>query len=725
MSQTSTSSPRASSEPDNLIPLYDSDPGLIGDKGLDDKEIKSLNKKPDGKEIVDWVRGEYQKCKGAHAGMRSQWYMNLSFYKGDQYVQQISGQVVRTRAPQRRVRLIINRVRPMIRAQLSQMTSQHPTAEVVPASAETEDVLAAEAAQAVFENCKDNYDLDDVYLQAAFWQATCGIGYVKTYWDSEGGDGLGCHSYSAPTPFHVMVPDLTIEDIEKQPYVLNLYTKPVEWVKLNYGQYLSKDYKPTVVSTSEIMDTQYLNFKNSDRRAEPDSSLFIEAWIKPGVNKNFPKGGMVLIVDDTIVEACFDGLPYNHGQYPFTKFDGIPSGGYYHTSAIEDFIQLQMELNRNRSQRSEARNLTSKPQWISPRGVIDVAKWRNEPGQVLEYTPGLGKPEPMPISNLPAYVVQEEEMILRDMEDVSGQHQISRGQNPSGVTSGTAISFLQETDNSFMATVFLSIERGFKKIAKQTIQLAIQYWDIPRIVKITGGDTFSVKELMGADIKSGTDVRVESGSSLPVSRAARIALFMDLMKTGLVPATDGLRLMNIPNMREFYNRIDIDKRQAQRENQKMMEIGGDVIQMTMMMRQQQMQQTLMENGIDPANAGMSPLGGQILAEFQKPLIPVNQWDNHQAHIEEHTYFMKGQTFDTLDEPTKQQFEAHVQAHKDEMAKEQMTQMMGQGQSMGQVASEDMSGQNGAGNNQDGTNQFSGLPPANGSQEPGVDSQPPA
>jgi hypothetical protein len=710
---TPTSSFLGSNDKEMGIPLSEEEKPIVGDLDLSPEALAKLRKDAQGKKLVQWVKSEYAKCKTAHTEIRNQWNMNLAFYKGDQYVQLMAGTVMKTQAPSRRVRLVINRVRPMIRTQLSQMTSQEPTAEIVPASTDIADLLAAEAGQAVYENCTIEYGLKKKFTSAAFWQATCGVGYIKTRWNKEGNKGLGCHEYSAPSPYHILVPELLVEEIEEQPYVLNIFTKPLEWVKQTYGDMIPKDHKPSVVSTTEIMETQYLNVKQSGRGSEPDACLFIEAWIKPGTHPDLPNGGLLTIVDDILIQACMDELPYSHGQYPFTKFDGVPSGAYYSTSAIEDFMQLQMELNRNRSQRAEARNLTSRPQWISPRGVIDVSKWRNEPGQVLEYTPGIGKPEVMPISQLPAYVVQEEENILRDMEDVSGQHQISKGQNPTGVTSGTAISFLQEADNSFMATVYLSIEEGMQKIGKQTLMLAVQYWDVARTIKVTGSDNaFSVKQLRGSDIKNGTDIRIESGSSLPVSRAARNAMFMDMMNRGALLPDQALKLMKIPNMKSYFDKAEADERQAQRENQKMFELPVGEIQQAQQQMDMMKNQMLAQFGIESVT--MHPMGSQIEEMFNQPIIPVNDYDNHEKHMAEHAYFMKQQSFESLPQEVKDQFIKHWQAHKDKLFQDSLQQMMQMGTDMqGAVAQE--------GGGELGSNQFSGLPPADSA---GVDEQAP-
>lgn len=700
------------------IPKFDGGPVFGDGTGLEDPtKLSALREKALGKSLVDWVRQEYGKCKSSHTSIRNQWYMNLAFFKGDQYVEKINGQVLRTRAPMRRIRLIINRTRPMIRTQLSQMTSQKPSAEVVPNSGEIEDILAAEAAQALFETAMSQYGLRSVYKQAAFWQAVCGVGYVKTFWDKTKDNGIGCFDYSAPSPFHVLIPELLVEDIEDQPYVLNVYTKPIEWVKQVYGKYLPKDHTPTVVGTTEVMETQYLNVKESDRKSEPDSCLFIEAWIKPGTHKDLPQGGLITVCDDILIQAKLDGIPYNHGQYPFTKFDGIPSGSYYHTSSVEDYIQLQMEFNRNRSLRSESRNLTANPAYMAPEGIVDVNKWRAQPGQVVTYKPGMGKPEPLQQPTIPNYVMEEEQAILRDMEDLSGQHQQTRGNSSAGVTSGNAISFLQEADNSFMATVFDAIEAGFQKVGIQTIQLFVQYADVPRMVKITGGNSFSVQMLTGADLKNGTDLRVEPGSSIPQMRAARNAMFMDLMTRGVMEPHEALRNMHIAGMQSYFERTESPTRKAQRENQMMLMLGEQGVLQGQQIAQQMKMQTYASVGLDPQTAQMSPIGGQIDAAFDGPIIPVNPWDNHEAHMAEHEFFMNSEKFESLPQTLRNEYQKHWQAHKDAMMQDNMQMMMSQGQSMG--GANGMGGGPG-GNNPGGQNQFSGLPPAGDSQQGALD-----
>ncbi len=712
--KSSTSVPTDTKSPTNLPAFM-----LSGDIQKDMNTLEERKVIKNQMAIARWLKDQYGKCKNQMDPIKRQWYLNMSFYKGDQYVDFIGGRIINIPLPASRAKLVINRIKPVVRTEVSRMTSQEPSAEVVPASNEESDVMAAQAAEAVFNSLRERLNLQAVLRQAAWWCSVTGVGYIKTYWDkghesedSKGQMVYGDHCYSSVSPFNIMVPDLLLEDIEEQPYILNVFTKSLEWVKLHYPEVMERDgWTPTVVSTNEIMETHYLNTKTTQGNdAKPDSALVVEAWIKPGHYPLFPKGARVLMVDDLVVACDDEGIPYAHGQYPFAKMDSIQSGSYYGTSVIDDLIPLQREINRTRSQMIEARNLTSKPGFFYRTGSMDISKWTSAPGQAIDIKPGSEFPQPIPLPEIPSYVDGMQDRFLTDVEDISGQHQVSKGNAPAGVTAGTAIQFLQEADNSYMATTHASIEDAMKKIAHQTIALAIQYWDSERLVKYVGRDgQINAKYLSQTDIKSGTDIRIEGGSSLPVSKAARIALFMDLMTRGAIPVDQALKLMSLPSMKAYYDLTEVDEKQATRENVAMSELPPE---QTAQAREKIVFdiQAQMPMGIDPMQ---NPLASQQMELANEPVIEVHEWDNHEKHIEVHTRFMKGQEYEMLPDEIKNEFELHLQAHKDAAFKVQMEDMMKQ---MTGGAGEDT----GAGapmgneNNPEGGNQFSGM------EEPQVD-----
>lgn len=614
------------------------------------------NDKKTQQQLIAWCNTEYRKVRQARFKLEQQWYLNLAFYIGKQNVvsrvtQQADGQKVGTlttpKAPPWRVRIVVNHVRRYIRKEHAKLVAQKPTAYVVPATSEDSDMFAAEAAEQIWESCYQGKDVAAVMSLAAWWGVWCGSSFVKTWFDETAIDPIskqpGDICYEAVSPFHLLVPDFIQVDIEKQAWVCHISTKDIDWVKANFPTSISGDpIRPNVNSANAIIDSAYINLLNANN-LQPNSVLIQEWWFKPNAHRLFPKGGMLTVAGDQVVQVV-DGWPYENGnEFPFSKFDHIASGKFYNDSIIVDLIPLQREVNRIHSQLIEAKNRMAKPQLVAARGSVDPKKITSEPGLVILYAPGHQKPEQMVLAQIPSYVMEELKQLMADMDDLVGQHDISTGQAPGGVSAATAIAYLQENDDSILGESIYSLESLYRKIGRQTLSLAAQYWDDERLVKVVGEDgSFDVQQFSASDMADNTDLRVISGSGMPISKAGRTATIMDLMAQGFIQPDIGLDLMQMGGPAGFFNATKIDKRQAQRENIKMRQMPP----------------------VDPMEAMMQPpqdpdADGDI---DQPTLVQVNTWDNHAVHIQVHNDFRKGQTFETLPDNIKQEFEAHVQMH---------------------------------------------------------------
>lgn len=672
-----------------------------------DDYLGSREERERKQKLQNFVTDQYTRCKNARTKQEREWYKNLAFYGGEQWITWIQSRFTTPKPLPWRVRLTINRIKPIIRTELSRVTSQKPNASVVPASSEDEDLFAAQAGEQVWESFYNRKQLHRTFSRTAWWMLLTGTGFLKTYWDESVEDVYsnvyGDVEVENVTPFHLFVPDLLEPELEKQLYVIHAKTVPILTAKALYPQYADK-FVENCTSAKDILDDFKLNISGNNK---PDSVLMLEMWLKPGAHTEFPKGGRILVVGDFVV-AEDKGLPYSHGQFPFVKFEHIPTGGFYSESVITSLIPLQREYNRTRSQIVESKNRMGKPQLLAPRGSVVASKITTEPGQLIEYTPGFEPPRPMPLQPLPAYILQELDRIILDMEDLSAQHQVSKGQTPAGVTAATAISYLQERDDSVLSHTYDSVEFGYENLAKQVLGLCVQYWDTPRMVKVVGTDgAHDALTLKSADIKSGTDIRMEAGSALPTSKAAKQAFIMDLMKMGFIPPEKGLEMLEIGGVQRLYDQIKIDERQAQRENLKMKLFDAQLIGSYRAMQQRiasglSMQQEaqaqssvippelagdLIPDGPVDGNLGLAGLAGQEMPVdpslvdqntgqpmVPPTLVPVNTWDNHAIHIEVHNRFRKGQAFETLSEEHKALFEDHVRLHEQEIARQQMGMM---------------------------------------------------
>jgi hypothetical protein len=615
------------------------------------------------------VNENYQRMKGARSQMERQWYLNMAFYYGKQNVipQAVKGvgnRLIVPPAPPWRVRLVINKIRPIIRKELAKLTSQKPSASVIPASSDDSDLFAAQAGEQIWESMYYGKDLKIVIRRAIWWMLVTGTGYVKTYWDDNKVDSpnpdtsyQGDICYSPETPFHIGIPDVREESLENQPYLIHSSTRTPEWLRQHYKKALDgQEIKPNVKGANEILNDAYLNLVGASTQ-DNDAVLIHEMHIKPGGHPRFPEGGVLTVCGDQVIQFA-PVFPYDHGEFCFTKFDHIPSGKYYATSVIEDLLPIQREYNRTRSQIVESKNRMSKPQMSAQMGSVDVSKITTEPGQYVLYKPGFQPPQPIPLQGLPSYVLQEVQQLQLDFDDISGQHEVSKGTVPPGVTAATAISYLQEQDDSMLATEIDSVESGMEKVAKHTLSLIGQYWDLPRIVKITGVDgSWDAAMFQGSDLKGNTDIRIEAGSALPTSKAAKQALITDWMKLGFIQPEEGMQVLDMGGIVKLYESVKIDQAQARRENLKMQNVDDALIQ------------EMFKLPTDP-NTGkpvpqVDPVSGKPL--LPDPVIPVNTWDNHAIHIDIHNKYRKSQAFEQLDPMKQLLFEIHVQKHMEAIA----------------------------------------------------------
>lgn len=649
-------------------------------------ESKVPNMSPsEAADIVSWVRKKYTKCKDQRTKFEKQWYTNLAFYFGKQNIVIIENKttglrVVTPKAPYWRARPVINRIRPTVRKERAKLLSTEPTAFVVPASSEDKDMFAAQAGESIWRALYDQKNLHNVFSTAVFWLSITGTGFVKTWWNSEANDEFnsvpGDIEYLAVSPFHLFFPDMEQQELEKQEFVIHASLKSIEAAKFEYPEL--GELKPTASSES-IMDTGFMHLIGAD---DPplESVEVIECWIKPGQCAKFPMGAMITVVGDKLAQYV-EGWPYLHGKYPFAMIRHIDTGGFYGESIITDLISLQLEYNRTRGQIVESKNRMAKPQLIAPKGSINPNSITTEPGQVILYRAGFNKPEPLPLQNLPNYVLEEIERIKLDMDDISGQHEVSRGGVPPGVTAATAISYLQEQDDTMLSITMRSVERAVEKIAHLTLNYVVQFWDAQRMVKVTGADgSFDVVSFMGADLNQNTDIRIEKDSALPTSRAAKQAFLMDLMKMGFISPDRGLELMEVGGLNKLYDQMNIDKRQAQRENIRLQQM--DEQQATMYSEAATFYQT--QANASPDGVAVNPQSGEpIPPPPMPPNTSANTWDNHQVHIQTHNDFRKTQSFEVLPDSVKAVFEAHVAQHESAIQQQMMQAALAQQQMGGE------------------------------------------
>lgn len=625
------------------------------------------------KEWGAYFEAEFQKCKNARSSFERQWYLNLAFSNGRQYVAPITVanegfRLTTPKSPPWRVKMVINKTRTAVITKCAKLNVSRPMPVVIPATGEEQDYHAARIAEQILKAQFSTAAFNETYRSWLWWGVVCGVSYLKSYYDPNTPDDdlmepsvdgqpqqpvMGKICIERITPFHLYVPDLLAESLEDQPYIIHAMTRSKEQVKKDF----EIDVTPDTRASSTIMESAFIVAKSSESHL--DAVLVKEVWIKPGAHKDFPEGGMLTIIQGQVVQ-CKETWPWPFKQYPFYKYDGLYTGGFYSDSFVVDLIPVQKEYNRTKSQIIEIKNTMGKPKYIAQQGSINPRMISSEPGQTILYKMGFNEPKQIPAAEIPQTMAVELDRLTADFDDISGQHEITRGNTPSQVTSGTAISFLQEQDDTKLNYEVASIETAIEKLGKHYLKYVSTYWTESRLIKVTGkDDTFEALQWKGSDLQGNTDVRVQTGSGLPFSKAARQAFVKELMDAGYLDPVLGMEMLSLGGLDRALDELLIDKRQAQRENLKMANLDPEMIEQEVANQETLNQAMEIQTGVK---------------EELKPFIPVNSWDNHEMHIMFHNNFRKTQDFELLADPVKQQFELHVQMHQMAMVSEQVGQL---------------------------------------------------
>jgi len=659
---------------------------MIWDKG-------GSNKQTDGENlIVSEAEDKLNEALQHRRWYERQWYINMSFYLGFQWIRwnSDSWRIEIPPAPSWRIRLTCNHLQPIIAKYVGRIKKNRPVLNVVPATEEESDKNTAVYSQEVLEHIERVVKLANKNTRLATLVSVYGTGFKDHYWDGSAGDrieeprvtkseqtitdddgypivdeygqpqtetvetpeldkkgepivdsfNLGEVAVEVLGPFEV-VPQPGARHIDDCEWVFKCKLRSLEWIRSTYKE----GYKvnPETSKGSTPMEKQLLQLIGESKvygDAKPRKSHIVnkddelkegfatvKEWrVKP--NKTHARGRLVVFANGILLH---DGdLPYEAWiktkslgikQYDFTEVHDR----FWGRTPLEDLIPLQVEYNKTRSQIIEIKNRMSKPHWIVAEGQnVPKEGIPTEPGAIIRYTPVAGAQEPhqTKMSPLPAYVHKDLESNLNDMQNISSQHEVSRGTVPPGVGSGVAIQLLLEQDETPIGPTIERYEQVEGESGMLILNLVKEKYKEPRKIVLIGKDNELLVKDFTASENMPTDVIVQSGTAMPQSKAARQAMVMDLWREGMLKdESKALRLLELGNVEELFEEVNADEKMAEIENRRVKE--GQPIQ-------------------------------------------VYEFENHIIHVDFHDKLRKSLWYENADEQLRMMIDQHQQEHESYM-----------------------------------------------------------
>lgn len=617
------------------------------------------------KELVREIQDKLDTFDNLPDEMQS--YINLAYYAGKQWISfdTVNRRLFEPPREKGEIRYVGNRIKKIVRTELAKVFKNQPVMQVIPASNTDDDIDSAVIGEKVCDWLEYELDLGQKDRDLVMWGLTTRICFIEPYWNMGKGDNISYEGESPEDSYSGKNGDVDID-------IINLFEckydptakqwEDVKWFckeKVRDVGYVKEVYGVDVKPEEDLVETNYLESQlrnlsttwNTTAAKQTKNSVKVkEYWEKP--SSKYPKGRRVTIASDTVLayveDIGFGEQDNTERELPFFPFVHIVVPGRVPgQSIIEDLIPVQREYNRVRSKIIEYNNKMA-GKWVIEANSLEE-DITDQDDQVLIYRQGHNQPKIEQPGVLGSDVYQNLEQLLEEFYFISGQQEVSHGATPAGVTSGVAIQFLQEQDDTVMGPTIRNYVRCKQKYMSYMLKMIRYKYVEERTLKIVGKNKeIETVSFYGNQITS-TDVRISEGALLHASKAGKQQWILNLIQSGVLnPQNDRdliLKMLELGMDDELYDSTEIDRKQAQNEQTRWMQ--GD---------------------------------------FQPG---VRDFYNHAIHLLEHNKFRKGTDYEKMaqipsniqDLTAQQVIDLHVQLHQDfinQMQQAQLTQIVAQG-----------------------------------------------
>ena len=234
--------------------------------------------------------------------------------------------------------------------------------------------------------------------------------------------------------------------------------------------------------------------------------------------ESLPEGRYIMYLDDDTV-LVDTAMPYRS----LPVYSIMPShylGTPYGYSPMFDLLPMQDAVNSLYSTILTNNNAFGVQSILSPRGN-DIRISQIEEGlNFIEYNAVVGggqsgRPEPLQLTRTAPETYNFLQMLVRDMETISGVNSVARGNPESSLKSGTALALVQSQALQFISGLQQSYVTLIENIGTGLVELLQDFARVPRVAAIVGRtNRVKMEEFSSKDIESISRVVVDVGNAL-------------------------------------------------------------------------------------------------------------------------------------------------------------------------------------------------------------------
>lgn len=316
----------------------------------------------------------------------------------------------------------------------------------------------------------------------------------------------------------------------------------------------------------------------------------------------YPQGRKIIVAGGVLLE---DGpIPYEDGKFPYARLvNYMLPREFWGVSEVEQLESPQKTFNKLISFSLDVLTLMGNPIWIvDDEAGVDTDNIINSPGLIIEKNKN-GEVRREEGVQLQPFVLQ---LIDRMQEWFVGIAGTLESSPPPGVTAAAAIQDLMEAGQTRVRLKSRYLDAYLQDLGQMYLSRVLQYRNAPTIVRLTGDENagqyfkFHVSqavdpatgqpavdeagnpmrvanvEMMGPGgsmgakqipIKSGLDVKVSTGTTMPFMKAQKSRQAQELFAAGVIDQEEVLKTIEWPNYQTVMERMQMAAQQAAQAEQ--------------------------------------------------------------------------------------------------------------------------------------------------------------
>lgn len=452
--------------------------------------------------------------------------------------------------------MVINIIRNIVDTITGKITKGNTKVVVLP---KKNDIMAEKKATSLEKWLSSEFKEKKVqeHLRDAFRHcAITGNGFLKIFFDPHKGEnGEICVEPMLPTELF-FPPDIS------------LYGQPTSCFQIKaVDKYKLAALYPKY--ESQILSANMLDAKKHGKRLsyhdENEIITVYEAWRLKGPDE--PQGRHCIVIDG--VTLLDESYPYE--DFPFVSlFYNKPPLGYWSVGVADLIRSIQIEINMLLVMISENQRLMSRPKWFVPKGAQIPPNMFTNRVDIVEYNASqTGGPPTMAVANsTPAEIYQHLDRLIETAYQVVGVSQMAAtSQKDPALRSGVAIQSAMDIESERFIELQQMYENAKKDIALRFLDLAKKHYlpEDQRVLKAIEKDSFEEIAWNDLDIDdSNYAIDVQTGSSMPDTKAGKMQFVLDLVQLGLIQdQTQLLELLEFPSQEKVFETMLGDQKLAE------------------------------------------------------------------------------------------------------------------------------------------------------------------